>query len=65
LSETSLGERRFSTAFQFGDHLAIGYRFGGKGQYDLSWRFQHLSNGGIKQPNDGIDFFQARFQYHF
>ena len=65
LSRTSIGDRRFSTRFQFGDHLGIGYRFGAKGEYDLSYRFQHLSNGGIKKPNDGINFSQIRFQYHF
>lgn len=65
LSETSLGGRRFSTQFQFGDHVGLGYRFGPKGAYDLSYRFQHLSNGGIKKPNDGIDFHQVRLQYWF
>jgi lipid A 3-O-deacylase len=65
LSRTSLGSRRFGSKFQFGDHLGLGYRFGAKGQYDLSYRYQHLSNAGIKKPNDGINFSQIRFQYHF
>ncbi len=65
LSRTSLGDKRFSTAFQFGDHLGVGYRFGAKGAYDLSYRYQHLSNGGIKNPNSGINFNQIRLQYHF
>ncbi len=65
LSKTSLGEKRFSTAFQFGDHLGAGYRFGAKGEYDLSYRYQHLSNASIKRPNNGINFNQIRFQYHF
>lgn len=65
LSRTSIGDKRFSTAFQFGDHLGVGYRFGAKGAYDVSYRFQHLSNGGIKSPNNGINFNQIRLQYHF
>jgi lipid A 3-O-deacylase len=65
LSRTSIGDKRFSTAFQFGDHIGVGYRFGAKGAYDVSYRFQHLSNGGIKQPNNGINFSQIRLQYHF
>lgn len=65
LSRTSLGDRRFSTAFQFGDHIGVGYRFGAKGAYDLSYRYQHMSNGGIKRPNSGINFSQIRLQYHF
>jgi len=65
LSKTSLGDKRFSTAFQFGDHLGVGYRFGAKGAFDLSYRYQHLSNAGIKKPNNGINFNQIRLQYHF
>ena len=65
LSKTSIGDKRFSTLFQFGDHLGAGYRFGAKGEYDLSYRYQHLSNSSIKRPNNGITFNQIRFQYHF
>jgi lipid A 3-O-deacylase len=56
--------RNFSTAFQFGDHVGFGARFGESGRYDASVRFQHLSNAGIKKPNDGINFLQFRFQLH-
>ena len=65
LSRTSLGPKRFSTQFQFGDHLGIGYRFGAKSAFDISYRFQHLSNASIKRPNNGINFSQIRLQYHF
>jgi lipid A 3-O-deacylase len=54
----------FSTRFQFGDHIGIGYRFGGEGKYDLSLRVQHLSNAGIDRPNPGINFLQLRLQVH-
>jgi len=33
------------------------------GAYDLSYRFQRISNGNIKHPNDGINFHQIRLQY--
>lgn len=65
LSHTSIGDKRFSTQFQFGDHLAVGYRFGTRGAYDIAYRYQHLSNAGIKRPNNGVDFHQIRLQYHF
>ena len=65
LSRTSLGDKRFSTKFQFGDHVGVGYRFGPKGAFDLSYRYQHLSNASIKRPNNGINFNQIRLQYHF
>jgi hypothetical protein len=64
-SHTTIGDKSMSTAFQFGNHLGIGYRFGAKRAYDLSYRFQHLSNASIKRPNDGINFNQIRLQYHF
>ncbi|HEX9397775.1 MAG TPA: acyloxyacyl hydrolase [Burkholderiales bacterium] len=57
--------RDFSTRFQFGDHVGVGVRFGPGGRYDLGLRLQHLSNAGIRDPNPGINFLQARFQYHF
>lgn len=66
LSDTHINEhRRFSTAFQFGDHIGAGLRFGDKQEFDLGYRFQHLSNGSIKSPNPGINFSQIRLAYHF
>jgi lipid A 3-O-deacylase len=66
LSHTSVSpQRRFSTAFQFGDHLGLGLRFGPRHAFDLGYRYQHLSNAGLKKPNQGINFHQVRFQYHF
>jgi lipid A 3-O-deacylase len=47
----------FSTRFQFGDHLAVGYRFDG---YDVAARLQHLSNGGMRNPNPGVNFLELR-----
>ncbi len=61
LSETQISSQiEFSTKFQFGDHLGIGYRFD---RYDVSARLQHLSNAGIRDPNPGINFLQLRLQY--
>jgi len=65
LSRTSLDIKRFSTMFQFGEHIGAGYRFGARGALDLGYRFQHLSNCDIKQPNSGINFHQIRLQYHY
>jgi lipid A 3-O-deacylase len=65
LSRSDIGNKQLSTRFQFGDHIGIGYRFGDKGQFDLGYRFQHLSNAGIKRPNPGINFSQVRLTYRF
>jgi lipid A 3-O-deacylase len=66
LSNQRINFRRFfSTQFQYGDHIGVGARFGERYRYDLSLRLQHLSNGGLSEPNPGINFLQVRFQYHF
>jgi lipid A 3-O-deacylase len=66
LSKTSVStQRSFGSSFQFGDHLGLGLRFGDKGQYDVGYRYQHLSNAGLKDPNQGINYNQVRFQYYF
>jgi hypothetical protein len=66
LSATSLSpQRQFGTSFQFGDHVGGGLRFGDKGRYDIGYRYQHMSNAGIKGPNQGINFHELRLQYHF
>lgn len=66
LTKTSVSpQRRFGTAFQFGSHAGIGARFGPKNAFDLSYRFQHLSNASIKTPNNGINFHILRLGYWF
>lgn len=46
--------RTLSTAFQFGSHLGLGYVFANT--LDLGLKIQHFSNGGIKHPNNGVNF---------
>ena len=58
-------DRRFSSHFQFGDHVAAGVRFGDEHRFDMSLRLQHLSNGGLARPNPGINFIQLRLARHF
>ena len=66
LSKTSVApQREFSTAFQFGSHAGVGLRFGQGGAYELGYRYQHLSNAGIKKPNNGINFHLLRLGYRF
>ncbi|EEC66864.1 hypothetical protein OsI_33362 [Oryza sativa Indica Group] len=56
-------DKVLSTAFQFGDHVGAGYVF--SNGLDLGIRLQHFSNGGIKQPNGGVNFAVARVAYKF
>jgi lipid A 3-O-deacylase len=57
--------KRFSTAFNFGDHVAIGRSFGDSGRHELAFRLEHFSNAGISEPNPGQNFFQLRYTYRF
>jgi hypothetical protein len=52
-----------STNLQFASHLGLGYRFGD--DFELGAKIEHFSNGGIKQPNDGINFFGVQFGHRF
>jgi len=56
-------DNRLSTAFQFGDHLGVGYVTANK--WDLGLKFQHYSNGSIKKPNSGVNFVIAQARYQF
>ncbi len=56
------GDKRIGTAFEFGDHLGFGFRFGPQGRHDFGYRFQHYSNGGISRDNTGVNFHQLRLK---
>jgi len=57
------GHKRFSTAFNFGDHIGIGRLFGAHQQHELVLRLQHFSNAGIDHPNPGENFLQLRYAH--
>ncbi|MDN7537978.1 acyloxyacyl hydrolase, partial [Burkholderia cenocepacia] len=54
-----------STAFQFAPTGGVGVQFGQRQQYQVGYRFEHVSNAGIKEPNPGINFHQFYLQYNF
>jgi lipid A 3-O-deacylase len=58
-------DKQFSTAFNFGDHVGLGYAFGAARKNELVLRAQHFSNAGIKHPNPGENFVQLRYTHHF
>lgn len=53
--------KRFSTTFNFADHLAVGRDFGPGHRHTLALRFEHFSNAGIRHPNPGENFWQLRY----
>ena len=65
LSHVTIEARDLSTAFQFGEFFGGGFAFGDKRQYDLGFRYQHISNADIKRPNDGMSYGGIVFQYRF
>src|SRR4051812_48922349 len=62
LSATAIDNRPFSTAFQFGERLAVGVRFPGRIPVSIGVGGEHVSNGGIKEPNSGVTFAALRVQ---
>ena len=54
--------RDFSTAFQFGDLIAIGYQ---SDRWTAGITLEHFSNGAIKHPNPGANFVLASIGYRF
>lgn len=56
-------DNRLSTAYEFGDHIGIGWVLDNK--WDLGVKIQHYSNGGIKHPNSGVNWFVARASHPF
>ena len=54
---------KMSTAFEFADHIGVGYVF--DNNFDLGLRLQHYSNGGISKPNDCENFIVLRCAYRF
>ena len=63
LSSTRINtERVFSTAFQFGEIGVVGLGFGDRHRYEIGALVQHVSNGGIKEPNNGLTYFGAVFR---
>jgi hypothetical protein len=52
-----------STAFQFGDHIGVGYVFDNK--WEVALKAQHYSNGGIKKPNSGVDVIMLKAAYRY
>lgn len=58
-------ERSLSTRWNFSDNFAVGRSFGANGQHEVSLRWQHTSNAGIKKPNPGLDLLMLRYATGF
>ncbi|MES3025395.1 MAG: acyloxyacyl hydrolase [Pseudomonadota bacterium] len=54
---------KLSTRFQFGDQIGLGYVFSNK--WDAGLKLQHFSNGSLKRPNNGVNFFLVKVSRPF
>lgn len=57
--------KEFSTRFNFGTGVGVGYSFGAAREQEVSLRFQHFSNGGYREPNPGENYLQLRYAHKF
>lgn len=64
-SRNEINDKDFDIPFAFGSHLGVGARFGGTGQYELMYRYQHQSNAGIGDSNPGINFHVMSLGIHY
>lgn len=58
-------ERTFGTRLNFSDNLGAGRIFGADGAHEVSLRWQHTSNAGVRKPNPGQNLLLARYAHAF
>ena len=58
---THFAGKDLSTAFQFGDHLGVGYRL--SADQSISLRLSHYSNADLKRPNPGLSTLQLTYTW--
>jgi len=61
LSHTQIDKRQLGLAAQFGERIGTGLVFGAQDRYEAGIFVQHVSNGSMKAPNNGITYFGLNF----
>ena len=62
-SSTRIEDQKLSTAFLFEDRVGFGLRFAGGNEVGI--RATHYSNGGIKEPNGGVESYALHYTVPF
>ncbi|WP_178861489.1 acyloxyacyl hydrolase [Thiomicrorhabdus cannonii] len=62
LNDPTIENEFKSTQFQFGDIFGMGIK---TKQFELGYRYLHVSNAGIEIPNPGTDFHNLYLGYRF
>ena len=63
LTRTRFSNRNIGSAFQFGDHIGVGFLLTPNSRVGV--RYSHFSNAGIKRPNPGLDTVQLTYTHQF
>jgi lipid A 3-O-deacylase len=58
-------KKQFTTRLNFADTLGVGRNFGTRGQHEVTLRFTHFSNAGLKRPNPGQNLLRVKYAYLF
>ena len=61
LSGSTIDGRELGGNFHFRSALALGRTFGARRNMHLALRVSHISNGGLREPNPGLDFIGLSF----
>ncbi|MDQ2694715.1 MAG: acyloxyacyl hydrolase [Pseudomonadota bacterium] len=63
LSQTRFGQEDLTSEIQFISYAGLNYRLGSR--WSADFRFEHLSNAGIEEPNPGLNTILLGINYHF
>ncbi|OUU75516.1 MAG: hypothetical protein CBC29_04250 [Methylococcaceae bacterium TMED69] len=64
-TKSKIENEDFDIPFAFGSHFGLGLELGGDGNFELLYRFQHLSNASLGDENPGINFHALQLVTHF
>ena len=62
MDNSMVEDREKSTQFQFADSIGVGFK---STNYQIGYRFTHISNLNIGTPNPSLDFHQIMLLYRF
>ncbi len=62
LDDYTINNRNLSSNLLFEDRIGVGVRIK---NIDISFRYMHYSNAGLKEPNDGIDILIGTLAWYF
>ncbi|WP_455197971.1 acyloxyacyl hydrolase [Kaarinaea lacus] len=65
VANTHINDSQFGGHLQFFDSLGAGVFFGDRRQWGIGYKFNHMSNNGTAEENNGIDFNLVTISYQY